>query len=64
MGCSLFWVSRLAATSDSAYSNCCVFLKKRKPESVTTLSNGNVQLVVNGEHVTVKQNVYNLSESP
>jgi hypothetical protein len=36
-------------------------LKNRKPESTTTLSNGNVQLVVSGERIEITQNVYNLS---
>ena len=39
-------------------------LKNRKPESVTTLTNGNTQLIVNGEHVEVIQQVYNLYSDP
>jgi hypothetical protein len=39
-------------------------LKNRKPASVTTLTNGNTQLIVNGESIEVTQNVYNLSQDP
>lgn len=40
-------------------------LKGRAPESVTTLSNGNTQLVINGsQHVEVNQNVFNLYRDP
>ena len=39
-------------------------LRNRKPESVTTLTNGNTQLVVNGEHIEVIQQVYNLYSDP
>jgi hypothetical protein len=39
------------------------WLKRRKPESVTTISSGNVQLTIGGENKIVNVNVYNLSQS-
>jgi hypothetical protein len=39
------------------------WLKRRKPESATTISSGNVQLTIGGENKVVNVNVFNLSQS-